>query len=206
MSALSGGMIQPSVSFGFGSYNFGTGELNYLFDGDNKWYEDLGYGFGTLANLTDIVSLINGGGQNINVNSASTKDGHDWWGHSSITDENKKTLVSVGPDSPVSKSASLSETWQNSIKGADVDWNTYLGEKGTWSVKLSNVSTKAINNYASRINRWDLLFNSCVGHTSRALLRAGVPTIFSFHPHILNLQLFIRQIGIYSSPYLYQIR
>ncbi|MCG8410276.1 MAG: hypothetical protein MI739_03220 [Bacteroidales bacterium] len=205
MSALSGGMMKPSVSFGFGSYDFGTGALNYLFDGDNKWFEDLGYTFGALANLPDVVSLFSGGGQNVDVNSASTKNGDDWWGHSSITDESENTLVSVGPDSPVSKSSSLSATWKNSIKGANVKWSSYVGKKGTWTIKLNNVSTNAINNYASRITRWDLLFNSCVGHTTRALMRAGVPTIYAFHPHMLNLQLAIRQIGIYSSPYLYQI-
>jgi len=50
----------------------------------------------------------------------------------------------------------------------------------------------------------DLLFNSCVGHTSRALWAAGIPNIYLFHPIMLNLQLVTRQIGIYSSPFLYQ--
>lgn len=203
MRILSGGQTDYTLSFGVASYNFTQGEWGYLGKPGNSTLENIGYGFGALANLTDMVALFNGGGQNINANSASTKDGHEWWGHSSMTDENRKILVSVGPDSPVGKSASLSETWQNSIKGADVNWSTYLGEKGTWSVKLNNVSTNAINNYASGIRRWDLLLNSCVGHTTRALWRAGVPTIYTFHPHMLNLQLLIRQMGIYSSPYLY---
>ena len=82
---------------------------------------------------------------------------------------------------------------------------THYGEEGTWSIRLNNVSTTAMSKYADGITRWDLLLNSCVGHTTRALWTAGVPTIYAFHPHMLNLQLFIRQIGIYSSPYLYQI-
>ncbi len=204
MSALSGGMIDPSVSFGVASFNFGTGEWGYLGKKGNEWYENLGYAFGALANASDLFSLFRGGGQNIKVNSAKTK-GDDWWGHSSITDENGNSLISVGPESRVGKSTSLSETWRNSIKRADVGWDTYLGEKGTWSVELNNVSTTAINKYASGIARWDLLLNSCVGHTSRALWRAGIPNMYLFHPHVLNAQLLIRQIGIYSSPYLYQI-
>lgn len=159
---------------------------------------------GVLANLSDAVSFLRGGGQNVKVNSASTKDGNEWWGHSSITDENG-ALVSVGPESQVNKSASLSETWKNSIKVADTDYHTFLGEKGTWSLELNNISTNAINKYASGITRWDLLLNSCVGHTTRALWSAGVPTLYAFHPHLLNVQLFIRQLGIYSSSYLYQI-
>ncbi|WP_158309335.1 hypothetical protein [Porphyromonas gingivalis] len=122
----------------------------------------------------------------------------------SIPQAQKATMLSVGPDSQVQKATSLSETWKNSIKGADLSWDTYLGKEGTWSVELNNVSATAIK-YASGVTRWDLLLNSCVGHTSRALWGAGVPNIYLFHPHFLNAQLLIRQLGIYSSPYLYQI-
>lgn len=163
--------------------------------------ENIGYGFGALANITDVVSLF-GGGENVSVNSASTKD-DDWWGHSSITDKDGNSLVSVGPDSPVGKGAGLTQTWKNSIKGADTNWSTYFGEEGTWQVSLNNISKNAISNYASKITRWDLLFNSCVGHTSRALWSAGVPNIYLFHPHMLNLQLSIYKMGILASPYIY---
>lgn len=203
--AYTGGQTPITMSFGVASYDFTNGEFGYLGKKGNSALENIGYGFGALANLSDMVSLLRGGGQNIKVNSATTKDGHEWWGHSSITDENGNTLVSVGPDSQVQKAASLSQTWQNSIKGADVSWDTYLGAKGTWSVELNNVSATAISKYASGITRWDLLLNSCVGHTTRALWSAGIPTIYALHPHMLNLQLLIRQLGIYSSPYLYQI-
>lgn len=71
--------------------------------------------------------------------------------------------------------------------------------------KSKYVSTTAMSKYAMGITRWDLLINSCVGHTTRGLWAAGVPTLYLLHPHLLNLQLLIRQLGIYSSPYLYQI-
>lgn len=204
--AYTGGQTPISISFGVASYDFTNGTFGYLGKKGNKWYENLGYGFGALANLSDAISFLRGGGQNIKVNSAKTSK-KDWWGHSSITDENGNSLVSVGPpfDDPVGKSNSLSETWKNSIKNANLKWDTYLGEKGTWSVELNNISTNAISKYASGITRWDLLLNSCIGHTSRALWSAGVPNIYLFHPHFLNTQLLIRQLGIYSSPYLYQI-
>lgn len=195
-----------SVSAGAVSYDFTNKEFGYLGKKGNSTLENIGYGFGTLANLPDIVSLIRGGGENVKINSASTKgEEHEWWGHSSATrSKNGETIVSVGPDSGVEKARSLSQTWRNSIKGAKL-WETYLGEKGTWSVELNNISTTAMDKYASNITRWDLLLNSCVGHTTRALWSAGVPTIYAFHPHMLNLQLVVRQVGIYSSPYLYQI-
>lgn len=199
------GQTDISISFGFASYNFTSGEFGYLWKKGNSTLENIGYTFGALANISDAVSLIQGGGQNIIVNSASTKDGHGWWGHSSITYENGNTLVSVGPESIVDTQKSIWQTWKNSIKKADTNWSTYLGEEGTWSINLNNISTNVINQYMSKVTRWDLLFNSCVGHTSRALWHAGVPNIYLFHPHLLNTQLLIRQIGIYSSPYLYQI-
>jgi len=199
-----GGKTPISVSFGAVSYDVTNGEWGYLGKKGNSTLENIGYGFGTLANIPDIVSFISGGGENIKINSASTKgEDHDWWGHSSATRENGKTIVSVGPDSRVDKNGSLSQTWRNSIKSAK-NWETYLGEKGTWSVELNNISTTVMDNYASKITRWDLLLNSCVGHTTRSLWCAGVPTLYAFHPHMLNFQLVIRQVGIYSSPYLYQ--
>lgn len=203
MSVLSGGKTDYSLSFGAASYNFTQRDWGYLGKEGNSPLENIGYTFGALANLPDVVSLIKDGEQNIKVNSAKTTKS-DKYGHSSITDENGGALVSIGPDSQVEKVASWSDTWKNSIQGAKL-WDTYLGKEGTWSIELNNVSTKAISNYASKITRWDLLLNSCVGHTTRSLWSAGVPTIYALHPHMLNFQLAVRQIGIYSSPYLYQI-
>jgi hypothetical protein len=205
--AYTGGQTPVSISLGVASYDFTNNSFGYLGKKGNSVLENIGYTFGALANLTDAFSLFRGGGQNVKVNSASTKDGHEWWGHSSITDENGNSLLSVGPpfEEGVDKTGSLSQTFKNSIKDANMKWPNYAGDPGTWSVELNNVSAKALNQYASGVTRWDLLLNSCVGHTTRALWSAGVPTLYAFHPHMLNLQLLIRQLGIYSSPYLYQI-
>ncbi|MBO7568240.1 MAG: RHS repeat-associated core domain-containing protein, partial [Bacteroidales bacterium] len=193
-----------SISFGLVSYDFTNNSWGFLGKKGNEFIENFGYAMGALANVQDLMTAVVGGGENININSASTKKGNDWWGHSSATHENGERLISFGPDSQVDKSSSLSETWKNSIKNAK-EWDTYFGKKGTWSLKLNNVSTTAISKYASGVTRWDLFFNSCVGHTTRALWRAGIPTLYTFHPHMLNVQLAIRQIGIESSPYIYQL-
>ena len=206
----SGMQTDITMSFGVGSYNFTTNTWDYLGKKGNSVLENIGYGFGALANIPDIISLFNGGGENILVNSASTKarlsDGRkDWWGHISITREDGESLVSVGPTEIVEKSEYLYETYINSIKDADTYWPTHFDDEGTWSITLNNVSVKAIKGYANNIKRWDVLINSCVGHGARALWRAGIPTIYAFHPHMLNVQLLVRQIGLYSSPYLYQM-
>lgn len=68
------------MSIGVASFDFTNGKVGFLGKKGNKWYENLGYGMGALANLSDGVALLRGGGQNIKVNSASTKDGNEWWG------------------------------------------------------------------------------------------------------------------------------
>ncbi|MDD4683790.1 MAG: hypothetical protein PHD45_00985 [Bacteroidales bacterium] len=207
-----GGQTPVSISFGIGSYDITNDKWDGIWNwGENSTLENIGYTFGAMANLTDAVSLFSGGGQNVNVNSAQT-DKNDWWGHSSITDADNKTLVSVGPpvgngvqttDPLTGNKLSLSQIYKNSIKPANLNWDNYATSSSTWQVPINNVSKSILTNYTT--STWDLLINSCVGHTSRALWRAGVPNIYLFHPHTLNFQLMIRQIGIYSSPYLYQI-
>lgn len=100
--AYTNGQTPISISLGVASYDFTNGSFGYLGKKDNKWYENLGYGLGALANLSDAVTLIRGGGQNVKVNSAKTNK-EDWWGHSSITDEKGNLLLSVGPNTPVEK-------------------------------------------------------------------------------------------------------
>lgn len=201
-SIYTNGQVPVSISLGIASYDLTNNEWGYFGKEDNTILENMGYGFGALANLTDVVTYFRGGSQNIKANSKRTDAGHEKYGHFSLTGQNGNTLVSVGPDTQFEKSSNLLQTWKNSIKAANTNWDTYLGQEGTWSIELNNISTNAINEYVSNIKRWDLLLNSCVGHASRALWAAGVPNIYLFHPHLLSIQLTVRQIGIYSSPFL----
>lgn len=81
---------------------------------------------------------------------------------------------------------------------------------------MNNVNQKIPQNMTQNIDvgkglfggtlKWNLFLYSCSNYVTRSLWAVGVPTLpINLHPHILNLQLAIRQIGIYSSPYLYQI-
>ena len=205
IAVLSNGKTPITMSFGVASYDFTSGEWGYLGKQGNSIIENISYAFGALANIPDVVSLFNGGGQSIYVNSESLKT--EWWGHSSITDSDGNTLVSVGPpfEELVDKAPSLYQTWRQSIKKANLAWPSGYCDAGTWSIRLNGINTELINNYMSTVTRWDLLINSCVGHTTRALWCVGVPTLYLFHPVMLNTQLFIRQIGISASPFLYQI-
>ena len=200
-----GGQTPISISFGFGSYDI-TNSVFHTFSKDNKWYENFAYSFGALAILPDIVSLVFGGGENIIINSEKTSKKGGKWGHSSITNTYGETIISVGPKGGyTAESKNLIDIWRDSQLPADISWDNYWSEAGTWSVNLPNISTNILYKYVSKVTRWNLLFNSCVGHTTRALWLAGVPTLYLLHPHMLNVQLFLRQLGIYSSPYVYQL-
>ena len=200
-SFYTGGRTPNSINFGFASYDFTNNSWGYLFKRGNKWYENIGYGFGSMANLSDMVSLIYGGGENLNVNAANKKEGdHDWYSHISITRMDESTLLSIGPNEEYSR---YIDVIFGSID-ADKGYPSYISDKRIWSVKLTNISSNAIQSYSARVTGWNLMLNSCVGHATRALWCAGVPVIYLFHPYMLNVQLIIRQLGIYSSPYLYQ--
>lgn len=75
-----GGQTSITMSFGVVSCDFTNGEFGYLGKKGNSALENVGYGFGALANLSDMVSLLRGGGQNIKVNSATTKNGQNGGG------------------------------------------------------------------------------------------------------------------------------
>lgn len=46
------------MSIGVASFDFTNGKVGFLGKKGNKWYENLGYGLGALANLSDGVSLF----------------------------------------------------------------------------------------------------------------------------------------------------
>ncbi len=201
--AYTGGKTDISMSFGAASFNFTQGNFGYLGKKGNHWLQDVGYGFGAVSNISDVVSLATGGGQNIDVNSAKTKN-EDWWGHSSITNEDGETLISVGPDINEASTLDMDKYITDYKTTANDAWSNYANEKGTWSTRINNVSSKAMSSHAERIKTWDLGINSCVGHSTRALWKAGVPVLYLGHPHMLNVQLLIRDVGIKASPFLYQ--
>ena len=51
-----GGQTDITMSLGFGSFNFSTGKFS-TFSTKNSWYENLGYGLGALANVSDVLTF-----------------------------------------------------------------------------------------------------------------------------------------------------
>jgi hypothetical protein len=58
MGLATSGQTSASVSFGIGSYDFTNNKWGFLGKKGNKWYENMAYSFGAMANLGNVVALF----------------------------------------------------------------------------------------------------------------------------------------------------
>ncbi|MFK5854922.1 MAG: RHS repeat-associated core domain-containing protein [Bacteroidota bacterium] len=193
------GQTDISVSLGVASYNFSSGNWGYLGKPENKWYQNVAYSFGALANIQDLAALNMGGSVNYN----SLKDPV---GHGSLTNDKGTIDISKGHESG-------SLLW-----GKGTKWGTAPKNQLFPKLRINNVNEKILEWMSGNIAadkgifgvselNYGLIGNTCTSQVSRALWGAGVWGLnpFTISPHSLYLQIFARQVGIYSSSYLYQI-
>ncbi|MGQ1889970.1 hypothetical protein ACT29H_05965 [Thermophagus sp. OGC60D27] len=207
MIALSGGQMSPSISFGFGSFNFETGEFRSIFDWkDLSTMEKIGYGLGTFANASDVYGAIMGAyGDKAGEADLITKN--DPIGHAELRtlpneDGVSENLISVGPD------------WDRAVRG-DSFWDA--PGKNTWpthsndvditvsKIRITNVRLDKIHEYVNtslKSFRYKALSTNCVTSASNGLLKAGVLNIpFLRHPSLLQMQMLARRYA-FLSPYM----
>jgi RHS repeat-associated protein len=218
MTPLSGGMMEPSVNFGAASFNLGNGKFNSLFNRGNKWYEELGYSFGALANVQDAFAGVNG-------TTVDVKSRPKLTGHSEIDGKyyGKDITISVGPDDILDENLNGLK-WEMqyvklTLKGESINGaNGALIESNSPQIitKLNNVNGRLLSSMTDRLNSGRNLlntgplkyglFNGCVNYTSRALFYSGVFNINALlpvtSPVLLNFELTLRNIGIIASPFL----
>ena len=205
--AYTGGQTPISISFGAFSYDFTNGSFGYLGKSGNKWYENLGYGFGALANLSDI--LIGFKPQKVDLVTENT----DEIGHSAIVEHGSLTgvepvegeslmpdpngIISVGPNRDIDPNGSWH--W---MKGAN-RWDTHSRYGESYWRQSLNVNKNTIVKYGQWLDKLDnagkliysLELSSCVTHTSIALNLSGLFNI-GIHPYLLNAQMFLWSNGI----------
>jgi RHS repeat-associated protein len=214
MHALSGGMTPVVTSFGGFSYDWTNNEWGYLGERGNRGIQNIGYAFGALANLQDIVAGFNG--QNIEVGASNTElDKGTRVPHSYIKDASTDDFyVSVANELDVP-----GDTWGEWIKNAltlknkwGAEYWTPKSTVGDWKVPIHNVNGKLLKLMQTNIKGGERLlgggvlrwggFAGCVNQSGRALWYVGIPTLpINLLPSWLNTQLALRQIGIWSSPY-----
>ena len=204
MYIVSGGKSSVSMSFGFASYDFTNNEWGYLGKKGNSKLENLGYGLGTLANVSDVLMGFNS--QEVDL----VTEHSDRTGHSAIVKHGTKTggsydfadpngLISVGPDY---YAEGAKGTWHYT-KGKNT-WNTYsngIKKHPIWRESLM-VNKKTLDWYADYLNarvalgkfHYSVEFSSCVTHTSMALNLSGVFNV-GIHPYLLHAQMYLRNLG-----------
>jgi RHS repeat-associated protein len=213
-SLYTGGQTDVSVSLGIASYNFTKNEWGYLGKKGNSVVENIGYGFGALANLQDAVALTQG----TNIDVLARKE---FAGHSEIRGSDESTTISVGPTNFKNKYEGRNVSalkWESQfIKPVDAR-NVRFIEPGAprFKVQLNNVNGKLMKNMTANLNDGKNLLGfgsfkyglgrGCINYTSRALLYAGVPTFSAlmplWSPVCLTFELAVRQMGIYAAPIL----
>lgn len=190
-----------SVGFEFASYNFVSGKWGYLGKNGNSAIENIGYGLGALANVADKLAGSKPGSVVLRTENApnyskyTDADGtpipiKDLIGHSQIIDMKGTPLIDWGPTRTV-----------NGFGDWVVGTNSY--ENGlavpVSKMKWSTLTIDGVN--ATRISEWNssgnynLIFNSCVSQTSRALNASGVFN-FRIHAYLLHAQISLHSTGV----------
>jgi len=189
------GQAEIGVSLGAASYSFTQNQWGYIGKKGNSTLENIGYGLGALANVSDILVGFKPGKVQLNTENS------DAIGHSALTEVGEKnpykSLVSVGPD-PGGK-------WifnPLSFKKGTNNWKNYVdaGENVS-KVLVKGVNLKRILKYGSNLEKgvkYNLYLSSCVNHTARALTISGVPSL-GIHPFILHTQMYLRSLGVRPS-------
>lgn len=207
-----GGMTPLSVSFGFASYNVTDNEWGWLFKSGNKWYENVGYGLGAMANLSDI--LMGFRPQKIDL----VTEHSDFEGHSALVETGTSTrlqvevdpngIISVGPNYNA-EGAKQNWWW---TKGKN-HWETYNYDGSSIWRQTLNVNRSTIMKYGNWLNELErtnrLLYSvgisSCVTHTSIALNLSGIFNI-GIHPFLLNAEMYLWNCGIRPWSYSYLLK
>jgi RHS repeat-associated protein len=204
-----GGQTDVSVNFGIASVNLTKGKFGYLGKKGNSALENIGYGLGAIANVSDVLAgLPSDRGDVVLVTENS-----DAIGHSALVDDNGNTLVSVGPDQPGVYSV---KELARGVGGTNT-WNNYNSSKYsdvTNKIVIKNVNIKRIANYTAKLNlkeqagtlKYNLFTSSCVTHTARALNMAGALNFGSVHPFLLNAQMAIRDYHLYLNFHYLQLK
>ena len=196
-----GGQTPVSMSLGVASYDFTNGSFGHLGKKGNKWYENLGYGLGAMANLSDI--LMGFKPQKVDL----VTEHSDATGHSAIVKHDTRTgikgktdingLISVGPD----RVSQPDGSW-HWMKGTN-KWSTYSAKENSRWMQSLDVNYNTINRYSNWLNKmentgklvYSLELSSCVTHTSLVLNASGVFNI-GIHPYLLHAQMYLWGNGI----------
>ena len=205
-SMYTGGKTPVSINFGFGTFDISNKAFR-TFNSNNSWYENLAYGIGSLAVVSDILMGLNPEDIDLVTQHGSPDEPKDKVGHSAIVktgsssgDDNMiepNGIISVGPD----RQANPFGNW-HWMKGIN-HWDTHTNDGSFIWRQTINVNKGTITKYAKWLNGlesngnlcYSVEISSCVTHTSTALNLSGVFNI-GIHPYFLALQMSLWTNGV----------
>ncbi|WP_276373029.1 DUF6443 domain-containing protein [Chryseolinea sp. H1M3-3] len=211
-----GGEVVPNISFGFASYSILDNQWGFLGKKGNSAMDNFSYTMGAVANVSDILAGFKPGNVELRTENdpgyykSLDAEGNpiprkDLIGHSQIVDEKGKILIDWGPVDGVDGFGDW-VTGTNSYEGG----SAIALSKMKWGpIKITGVNVDRITKFSEKMaesgNSYNLVFNSCVSMTSRALNMSGVLNI-GIHPYILHAQMHLRSIGFRPSLFSYHLQ
>ena len=204
MTMLSGGMMQPSISFGFGSFDFGTGKFNSIFNWKNlSTMEKIGYSLGAMSNLNDLwnVAFPNQKGTNLYTDKDDPIISHTAWG-----DSETNGIISFGPnrENPffyenLKAKGVNALSFGNETVGEIKSYGKFgLGlprrsaywrydKYNNWELAVSNINKVPLKgvSYFSKILPYQGLTLNCVNIGSLGAWLSGIPNV-GVHPWLFH--------------------
>jgi len=198
-----GGQTPVSINFGFGSYDFTNNSFGFLGKKGNSALENVGYAFGTMANVCDALAGLHPGEVDLQTeNTSSATQGKDLIGHSQLVDKEGNSLVDFGPGKggDFYKFNQGRNNWTEYATDGRVtqvkDLNGNLFNKG---ISIKGVNLSRVTSISNKLNQepgfYNFMLRSCSSVAARTLTASGVP-MFGLHPYLLHFQANLWNIGV----------
>jgi YD repeat protein len=196
-----GGQTPISISFGVVSYDFTNGEFGYLGKRGNKWYQNLGYGLGALANVSDLLAGLTPGEVQLQTEYA-TNESSDFIGHSQILDVNGNSLIDFGPirGGVGTKFLTGRNDWISFATGGSIkQTKDVLGNAFTQGLRIKGVNVATLSRISNKLNVspgfYNFFLRSCSSVAARSLTLSGAPML-GLHPYLLMAQAYLWSQGL----------
>jgi RHS repeat-associated protein len=206
MNAVTEDNTPISTSFGVASYNWSTGDWGHLGKKGNSVMENIGYGIGAFANVSDAWALYKGvykSGANLGSKELLTENDNPFVNHSAVGNvgSTQEDLdINLGPSKLLSNGI---PDITSKITNEEFDFKSFDNSLTT-RIEVNNLLIDKYNPAVDQINEmtgkvtYNLFFNNCTTGPSIAFLKAGVFNIPIWFPRSLEIQMFARSYAQYS--------
>ncbi len=200
------GKTHVTMSFGFASYDFTNWEWGYLGKNGNSKLDNLGYGLGSLANISDLLAGLHPGEVQLQTENLTDENSIDLIGHSQVLDMDGNSLIDFGPTPGRFYGFEKGRNnWVYSTQGIeqtkDIFGNIYKD-----GIVIKGVNTQRLLRISDRLNNnpgfYNFALRSCSSVAARSLALCGAP-MYGLHPYLLRAQALFWSAGFRPWSYCY---